>query len=219
MTQKILPKIFDLLWPKKCVNCNKEGSYLCEDCLALIDISRQPPSMGFKYIDGLYFAATYDEKLVQAIIHFCKYRYIRELSETLASLIIAHFKSLDNQPSFGNFILCAVPLHKSKLKQRGFNQAEEIAKHLSNFFKIPLLSDILLKTKKTLPQMALGKEKRLKNILNAFEINPQTKIKIENKKILLVDDVFTTGATMEECARILKQNQAQSVWGIAAARG
>jgi ComF family protein len=117
-----------------------------------------------------------------------------------------------------NFLFCAVPLHKSKLKQRGFNQAEEIAKHLSNFLDIPFLSDVLIKTKKTLPQMSLNKDQRLKNVSDCFKINPQKKNQIAKKNILLVDDVFTTGATMEECAKILKENRAQSVWGVVVAR-
>ncbi len=217
------PKILDLFWPKHCLNCGKEGKHLCDDCFALIDVSREPPCLGFKYLDKLYFAATYDEKLVQAIIRSCKYGYAKELSETLADLIIAHFKSMDKFPlllpgSADNFLICAVPLHKSKLKQRGFNQAEEIAKHLSKFLDIPFLSGALSKTKKTLPQMSLNKNQRLKNILDCFEINPQKKNQINNKNILLIDDVFTTGATMEECAKVLKQNRAQSVWGVVVAR-
>jgi len=209
--------ILDLLWPKSCINCGKEGEYLCDDCFALIDISRQPPCSGFKHLDGLYFAATYDEKIVQAAIHLCKYGYVKELSYDLACLIIAHFKLLDKFILPAKIIF-AVPLHKSKLKQRGFNQSEEIAKHLSRFLNIPFENGILIKTKKTSPQTTFNKEKRLKNITGAFAVNPQKKDEITSKKILLVDDVFTTGATMEECAKILKQNRAQSVWGVVVAR-
>jgi ComF family protein len=221
--QKIFPKILNLFWPKHCLNCGKEGKYLCDDCFSLIDISREPPCFNFKYLNKLYFATTYDEKLIQATIKFYKYGYVKELSETLADLIMSHFKLIDKFPLFSpetaeDFLLCAVPLHKSKLKQRGFNQAEEIAKHLSKFLNIPLLSDILIKTKKTLPQMSLNKDQRLKNILDSFQINPQKKNQIINKNILLIDDVFTTGATMEECAKVLKQNHAQSVWGVVVAR-
>jgi predicted amidophosphoribosyltransferase len=233
--------ILDLLWPKSCINCGREGKYLCDDCLALIDVSRQPPCLGFKYLDGLYFATTYDEKIVRAAIRLCKFGYIKELSYDLAYLIITHFKLLDNPPfspptplaakisspppplaaataAGGDWLLCAVPLHKSKLKQRGFNQSAEIAKHLSKSLNIPFSANALIKTKKTLPQTTLNKEKRLKNVTGAFVINPQKKDQIAGKKILLVDDVFTTGATMEECAKLLKQNCAQSVWGVVVAR-
>ena len=221
--QKILPKILNLFWPKHCLNCGKEGKYLCDNCFGLIDISREPPCLGFKHLEKLYFATTYDEKLVQAVIRIYKYQYAKELSETLSNLIIAHFKLMDKFPllppsTTDNFLLCAVPLHKSKLKQRGFNQAEEIAKHLSKFLDISFLPNILIKTKKTSPQMSLNKKQRLKNVSDCFEINPEKKNQINNKKILLVDDVFTTGATMEECAKVLKQNHAQSVWGVVVAR-
>lgn len=214
---KILPKILNFCWPKQCINCGKEGSYLCQNCFALIDISRESPSCKFKYLDHLYFATTYDEKLVRATIHFCKYRYIKELSENLAFFIIAHFKLMDKFTISAD-IVCCVPLQKSKLKQRGFNQAEEIAKHLSVFLNIPFEADVLLKTKKTLPQMTLSKNKRLKNVINAFEISLQKQELIRGKKILLVDDVLTTGATIEQCAKILKQNCASRVWGAVVAR-
>ena len=220
----------NLIWPKKCINCGQEGSYLCPDCFALIDISRQPPSRDFKYLDALYFPTTYDEKIVQSAIHLCKYSYIRELSETLADLIIAHFQLLDKPlpatlPARGGLranppadLLCAVPLHKTKLKQRGFNQAEEIAQHLSKFLKVPFLPDVLVKIKKTPSQTALSKEERKKNVSGVFKANPQKQKMIEGKNIFLVDDILTTGATMEECAKILKQNLASSVWGVVVAR-
>ncbi|MEA3452734.1 MAG: ComF family protein [Patescibacteria group bacterium] len=223
MTQKILTQILDFLWSKHCLNCGKEGQYLCDDCISLIDISREPPCSGFRYLDKLYFPTTYDEKLVRAVISRYKYSYAKELSKTLANLIISHFKLMDKSPPFlsedtDNFLICAVPLYKSKLKQRGFNQSEEIAKHLSNFLNIPFSPNLLIKTKKTLPQMSLNKNQRLKNISNCFEINPEKKSQIIDKKILLIDDVFTTGATIGECAKILKQNQTQFVWGIVVAR-
>lgn len=221
--QKILPKILNLLWPKHCLNCGKEGKHLCDNCFGLIDVSTEPPCFGFKHLDKLYFATTYDEKLVQSAIRIYKYQYAKELSETLTDLIIAHFKLIDKFPlllpsATDNFLLCAVPLYKSKLKQRGFNQSEEIAKHLSSFLNIPLLPNVLIKTEKTLPQMSLNKEQRLKNVSDCFKVNSEKKNQINNKNILLVDDVFTTGATMEECAKILKQNHAQSVWGVVVAR-
>jgi len=208
----------DLFWPKRCINCGKEGEYLCDDCFALIEISNKPSWQRFKYLDTLYFASNYENKIVQTALHLLKYGYVKDISKILASLIIAQFKLLDNRPDFSNSILCAVPLHKTRLRQRRFNQAEEIAKHLSKSLNIPFEPGLLLKTKKTLPQMTLNRNERIKNVSGAFEINPQKKNKVFGKNILLVDDVFTTGATMEECSRILKQNHAQSVWGVVVAR-
>ena len=103
------------------------------------------------------------------------------------------------------------------LKERGFNQSEEIAKELSKILEIPALNDVLIKTKQTFNQVDLKKEERERNIKGAFFC--QKRELIANRKILLVDDVFTTGSTMEESARILKEAGAAQVWGITVARG
>jgi ComF family protein len=109
-----------------------------------------------------------------------------------------------------------VPLGKRRLKWRGFKQAEELAKELSSFLKIPLVSDCLIKIKETLPQVELSEKEREENIKGVFKIKNDEKIL--GKKILLVDDVYTTGSTMKECARILKRAGAKEIIGIVIAR-
>jgi competence protein ComFC len=225
--------LLDLFFPKFCFSCQREGSYLCEDCLATIDIlywcfclcekpqrlpeARKCRNCQKKQLNGLYFAASYKNNLVKKIIHRFKYDpYIKELSQPLASLIITHLSLIQKNFPGGNFLLVPVPLSKKKLKRRGFNQSEEIAKELSKNLGIPVSSDALIKEKETSPQMELSKEERAENIKGVFDVNNQEKIR--GKKILLVDDVYTTGATMEECARVLKQSGAKEVWGIAVAR-
>ena len=124
---------------------------------------------------------------------------------------------LFNWKNFSEFILIPIPLYKKKLKERGFNQSEEIAKELSKIFKIPVFNNVLIKTRQTLSQAKLNKEEREKNIKGTFSC--QQKEIINGKKILLVDDVFTTGSTMEEGAITLKSAGAKQVWGIVIARG
>ncbi len=143
--------------------------------------------------------------------------YIKELSKPLTSLIIHHLINLNKTSNLFDFVLVSIPLHKKKLKQRGFNQAEEIAKELSENLKLPVFNNILIKTKQTPAQVELEKGEREKNIKNVFLCQePESMI---NKKILLVDDIFTTGSTMEECARILKDAGAKEVRGVVVARG
>ncbi|MBU3964465.1 hypothetical protein KJ562_01980 [Patescibacteria group bacterium] len=230
MWKTIKETILDGLWPKRCVNCNKPGQCLCEDCFALIDIFKDASYEKFQYLDGLHAATAYNDKMVKSIIHLCKYNRIKDLSNHLSDLIIAHFKLLDNQTLLSyqllsvnqccdNLIVCGVPMRRKKLKNRGFNQSEEIAKYFSEEIGISFVPGLLVKTKTTLPQAELTKEERIKNILNAFELNPLFGQLIKNKDVLLIDDVFTTGATMEECAKVLKQNHAQRVWGAVVARG
>lgn len=209
--------ILDLLFPKFCINCGKEGSYLCEDCFSLIDISERQV-LGDHIGPPLHWATSYDNFIVKKLINQFKYEpYIKELAKPLSSLIVAHLINLNKQSSFQDFILVPIPLHKKKLKKRGFNQANEIAKELSKFLKISVFSDILIKIKQTPSQTELKKEQREKNIKGAFLC--QKPEFIQARKILLVDDIYTTGSTLEECARALQSAGAKQVWGVVVARG
>ena len=226
--------LLDAFFPRFCLNCQKEGSYLCEDCVSLLEISEhqyclcQKPNRLFKagkcprcrkkFLSGLYFALPYQNVLVKSSIQRFKYEpFIKELAKPLASLIIDYFQLLVNPPDFYGLILIPVPLDRKRLKWRGFNQAEEIGKKFSKSLNIPLINDVLIKTKGNSPQMELTGKEREENVLGVFSC--QNKEKIQKKKVLLVDDVYTTGATMEEAARILKIAGAKEVWGIVVARG
>lgn len=215
--------ILDLLFPKFCFLCKREGSYLCRDCLATFEISGFHQKHKTQYLSDLYYPSNYQNHFIKKLIQNFKYEpFIKELAQPLSSLIIEHFQLMENQPNFKDFILVPIPLDKKRLKWRGFNQAEEIAKELSKFFKIPLFNNILIKIKGTLPQVDLSEKERRENVKNNFLV--KNKNLIQNKKILLIDDVYTTGSTMEECARVLKQPTedgcpgAKEIIGIVVAR-
>jgi ComF family protein len=209
--------LLDLFFPKFCFGCQKEGSYLCQDCLSVLEISSCHQKYSTKNLADLYFALPYQNPLVKKLIQKFKYKpFIKELAENLASLIITHLQLLDNKPNFTNFILIPIPLNEKRLKWRGFNQAEEISKELSKFLKLPLISNCLVRVKNSYPQVELTAEARKENVKDTFFC--QNKEEIFGKKILLVDDVYTTGATMEEAARVLKKSGAKEVLGIVVAR-
>ncbi len=230
----------DLLFPKRCLGCQKEGIYLCDDCRTLLDInefnyclcSQNPIRLtsenksgkcsrcSNKKLNGLYFALPYKEKqLTKNLIHQFKYKpYLKDLSPTLASILIEHFvrSGKNTDDIWDNSVLVPVPLDNKKIKNRGYNQSEELAKELSGVLKIPVITNVLVKIKNTQPQMELKKEEREKNLEGAFAVkNIQT---IAQRKIFLVDDVYTTGSTMEECAKTLKETGVKTVWGICIAR-
>lgn len=232
MFKKLITNCLDLLFPKSCLSCHKEGVYLCDDCIACLEISKyqyclcKKPNLFLgkchqcrkKKLDALYFALPYQKPFVKKLIRSFKYSpFIKDLSQPLASLIIEHFYLLNKQPNFSSFILIPIPLNIKKLKWRGFNQAEEIARELSKFLNLPIYSKCLIKTKETIPQIKLNDEERKVSLKNAFSINNPNLIK--DKKILLIDDVYTTGSTMEEAARILKKAGAKEVIGVTVARG
>jgi len=229
----------NLFFPAFCINCQKEGCCLCQDCLSLIDAPINlycpfcvPPKIVFdartcpscrnkgKKLAGLFFASPYQNFIIKKAISQFKYppELLKDLARPLASLIIPLWLLINNNDfDFSEAFLIPIPLSRKKLKERGFNQAEEIAKQLSLSLKIPLLSNVLLKIKETPAQVELQGEDRQKNIKGVFVCRKSEKI--SGKKIILVDDVFTTGATMEECARVLKTAGAKEVWGATVARG
>lgn len=210
--------LLDVLFPKFCLICKKEGDFLCQDCESLLSVSGFHQKYSTSNLKDLYFAATYQNKFLQNLILQFKYEpFVKELAKPLSSLIITHFQLMVNPPNFSDFLLVPVPQSKKKFKIRGFSPAEEIGKALSNSLKIPLVSDCLMKIKETAPQVELSDEERRENVKGVFFCQNQDKIK--NRKILLLDDVYTTGSTMEECAKVLKSSGAKEVVGIVIARG
>lgn len=207
----------DLFFPKICFGCRREDDYLCQDCLAALEIQGIHKKHSTLNLSDLYFALPYQNVLVKRLLRKFKYDpFIKELSKNLADLIITHFQLLDKTENFSDFVLIPVPLTKGRLRRRGFNQAEEIAKELAKFLKIEVYGDALLKIKETRPQTELSQEEREENLKGAFSVKSNAVIK--NKNILLSDDVYTTGSTMEECARTLKTAGAKRIVGIAVAR-
>jgi len=271
LLEKIKDFFLNILFPRFCLNCRKEGSYLCQDCQAILEISEYQyclcpkPKRVFKKgkcsqccsnsLSGLYFALPYQNNLIKNLIQKFKYEpFIKELAIPLSSLIISHFQCLENKPDFfypvspapklgsgsngADFIIIPVPLSKKRLKWRGFNQSEEIGKEFSRLLNIPLINDALIKIKETPPQVELSEKEREENIKGVFLVKNNDKIYpvreseklgntkdidfsngVKGKKILLVDDVYTTGSTMKECAQILKEVGVKEVWGVAIARG
>ncbi len=190
---------------------------MCQDCFATLEIQTVHKKFCGKNLDDLYFPIDYQKFLIKKLIQFFKYPpLIKELAKDLSQIIVSHFLLLEEKANFSDFLILPIPLSKKKLKWRGFNQSEEIAKELANFFKIPLISNCLVKKKETEDQVNLGEKERKENVKGAFLVLEREKI--FKKKILLVDDVFTTGSTMEEAARVLKEAGAKIVIGIVVAR-
>ena len=234
---KIKEFFLDLLFPKFCLGCKREGEYLCEDCKATLEISEfqyclcsespkrvigigKCPKCQSKKLNGLYFALPYKSPLIKELIKKFKYEpFAKEISNTLAVLILDHFLLIGKEPQkdFADFLVIPVPLNKKRERWRGFNQATEIGKRLSKYLNIPFESNVLIKTKNTKPQVELSqREKREENIKGAFLVKSGEILK--KRKILLVDDVYTTGSTMEECAGVLKKAGAKEIWGVVVAR-
>lgn len=244
---KIIEITLNTFFPKFCFSCQKEGSFLCPDCKHLLEIleydyclcEKNPtrlflnqsnnqtiqqahgkcPKCQDKKLSGLYFALPYKNNVIKKIIKNFKYQpFIKELSITLAEIIAEHFilTKKNTNDIWENSVLIPVPLYIKKQKNRGYNQSEELALELSKIIQVPVVPDVLLKIKETFAQAKLTKEQRMKNLKNTFIVKNLNKIK--NKKVFLIDDIYTTGSTITECAKTLKNNGVKQVWGICIAR-
>lgn len=149
----------------------------------------------------------------RALVHAFKYEKYVCAAKFFAPLMYKTFKA--NPPYFEAELIVPVPIHKSRLRKRGFNQALLLAEELSKYVNIPT-EDILLRARRTKSQTALNRVERKENIKDAFALKEGAKVK--GKAVILIDDVCTTGATLEECARVLKKAGAREVLALTALR-
>ena len=149
----------------------------------------------------------------RALIHAFKYEKYIDIARFFAPLMYKTYK--ENPPYFEAEFMAPVPIHSRRLRKRGFNQALLLARELSKYNGLEV-KDILVRKKKTKTQTSLGRAARKENIKEAFALKDKTCVK--GKAFILIDDVCTTGATLEECARVLKENGAREVLALTALR-
>ncbi len=195
MILEFLRSLFEFFTPLLCLYCKKESQALvCKSCLAKI----QRPI--FATQDPCYYGSY--EGVLKELIHQFKFE-----NKFGLSLLFARFLS-EVSPRNADVII-PVPMHFKKLKIRKYNPSVVMAKDLSKRLKIPFQLDVLKKTMNTPSQTELSRSKRLRNVKGTFQIfHPEL---IQNRRILLVDDVYTTGATIHECKRTLLKSSAHSV--------
>ncbi len=236
--------ILDTLFPINCLSCQKSNYWLCDDCWKKIAtlssqvcpyceknistsgkicsycrsqlIARNQPD----FLDALIVATHYSKNNLARLIHIYKYNFITELASPLAKIMVTAL--LKNHLPLPDLII-PIPLHPRRLRWRGFNQAELLAKELKNTllpgFPLILRNDLIIRKKYTSPQMKIKNyAQRKQNIKNIFFVPSKKNNPLQNKTILLVDDICTTGSTIMESAKILKQAGAKKVFGIVIAR-
>jgi len=231
--------LIDFIFPRTCVGCGSWGEYLCPDCVNFLRTIDKPIcpycSQGAIYgqthfscrqawgLEGLTSIFVY-QGIVKEIITKLKYHFATDLSETILEMFLSFCgedKALTKFVLQKNVCLVPVPLHWWRRNWRGFNQAELLGQMIAEKLDIGFLPDLLIRKKYTRPQIKFKKEKRIKNIKGAFKINHQS-LAINHPpaggSIILFDDVWTTGATMKECAKLLKSKGIKKVWGLTLAR-
>jgi len=189
----MLRALLDLVFPPSCTVCRRGGpDPLCPDCFSQIKFMK--PHL------GVHCAAEY-QGVMRDAIHQMKFRKKRKLAEPLGVLMV---KYISRSPALAMEevdCLVPVPLHRRRLRERGFNQAELLGKVVSRYYEKPVVN-ALVRVKDTRAQFALPRAERLTNIKGAFRVADYRAV--EKKNVLLVDDIYTTGATLSECGRMLK---------------
>lgn len=226
--QFIYMGVLDLLFPAKCLSCRKAGNYLCQACQGLIPWHTEakclacgkraiggythPACLGKWGLDRAILLAQHRGP-VRLLIQGLKYKRLTSVADFLTELIVSRIKRQD----FEGFMVTPVPLHFTRHLGRGFNQSDLLGRGLAARLNILYEDGILYRPSKTISQVDLDKSERSSNVRGAFKVADKTSVLGE--KILLVDDVITTGSTVKECAKVLKRAGAKEVWALALAHG
>ncbi len=216
--------LLDIFFPKVCVECGKEGSDICDECFLKIDIrkNQQCPHCKRENANGKFCSNhcqkdyLFDQLIVCAdysqiknlIIKF-KYKFSKDLIKIFTKLLKNELKNCTS----GAHVVPA-PIHKKNFKKRGFNQSLLLAKAITQILPNTKLIDCLSEKESRSQQAHLDRSHRLNNLKNSITITPHPQL----KNILLIDDIVTTGSTLNECSRVLKNAGAKHVTAIVLAR-
>ncbi len=222
----------ELLFPLFCIACEKEGNLLCDSCMYLVEkagvfccpVCQQSRPFGktcieckeSTFLDGHCAIGAFSENSIWSkIIHAYKYNFVSD-AERIFENVIKEFVDVQKEIFAHVDLIVSVPLHRRRLAQRGFNQSEKIAAIVRSILHLPG-ENVLLRQNFTHQQAKLKKQERLANVQDAFIL--KNNFDPQGKNILLVDDVFTTGSTLNECAKVLKENKAGKIHAFTLARG
>ena len=225
--RSFLNALIDFVYPPLCLSCKRlveHGSeYVCPDCWNLIQVATRKSQLNIETTDKLVASGVVDdlislyvfekEGVFQVIVHNLKYGGVQalgvELGRRLGKIIIETGIRADG--------IVPVPLHRRKLRERGYNQAELIARGVSEVSGIPVRCDLVRRKKYTKTQTVLSLIERRENMEDAFEVAPIKGSEVRDRKFIVIDDVVTTGSTMIACGGALRASGALGVIGASAA--
>lgn len=213
---EIFKSIGNFLFPEKniCLFCkdyvDDEGKHICKNCTDLIDFIHREIDFNSPYLQKIYYSVVYN-RFIRENIHSFKFNGKNYMYKAFGDMLL---QTIYNKELIKKIdIVAFVPMHRSKKAKRGYNQCELLAKYVSKAIEKPLLKNSLIKIKNTKEQNKLGMLERRTNLKGAFKaIYPKA---FAAKEILLIDDIITTGATMEEISKVLIESGAKKVYGLA----
>jgi ComF family protein len=227
LVQSVKAGLLDLLFPPRCVGCRAVGEWLCPRCRAQIEFIQPPicPRCGRPTrhphlcavcrraplsLDGIR-AVAYFEGVLREAIHCFKYENLQALASPLGQFLVEYLI----HHSLSAEVVVPVPLHPKRLVERGYNQSALLARQLAQQVHLPLVENSLQRVKETAPQVGLNAQERRENVRHAFRCVDE---RLKGRRVLLIDDVCTTGATLEACGIALREQAVRSVWGLLLAR-
>lgn len=199
--------IFDFLFPVYCLECKKEGRYLCSSCLN-------------KVLDGNFDSKNFSvfkyKGVIRKAITALKYKYAYDITKDLVDSIVSRLKV----SKIHNVLLVPIPMYVINENFRGFNQSIVIGQEIANKLKWDFLPDLIIKNKNTKHQVGLKQKERINNLYNAFCLNDKYSDdkNIKKRKILLFDDVYTTGTTIKMVRMLLENSGFEKVYSLTIAR-
>lgn len=208
-------KIIDLVFPKLCFSCGQEGEWLCPLCQESVKIrpdeycpicrrdlfSHKCPGSP---LTNLWALSNYGDLLIEDLVQKLKYNYLVGLVEDVWSGYLNDYWLKFGSNFSHGVILVPVPLHQKKILLRGFNQSALIAQELARISNCQSVENLLKRAKYNEPQVGLSGSRRIENVKGIFEVDYRAVSDWWGQEILLIDDVYTTGSTMNECALTLK---------------
>ncbi len=225
--RKWLALLLDLVYPPHCLACRRPGAWLCSSCAESISFLQAPvchhcgtpirqaglcPSCQHRQSDlmGVRSVAFHLSPLREAV-HALKYEGMRVLAEPLGEILAQYWPSADLMVS----VVVPVPLHTERLRQRGYNQSLLLATALGKRVGLPVEQHVLVRSRNTPSQVGLSIDERWANVRDAFRCSSDA---LSGERVLLIDDVYTTGATLETCASALLESGAAEVWALTLVR-
>jgi len=215
--------ILNFFFPLQCAICGKllapdHKDRICEHCWRKIIYLNRPIDIRLS-LEKVWSVGVYDGVLKELILQF-KYKEKKYLANPLGKLLADFVGNYLKEENFDYIV--PIPLERSRQRKRGFNQAELLAQILGEAVNKPVLTHLVKRRKKTKPQFGLSRSERFENLSGAFEISKSGEADgppIAGKTILLLDDLATTGVTLDECAKVLKMAGVRGVYGLVLAHG
>ena len=214
--KKVLHDFIDLVFPNCCPGCDQPlvsgEEHLCTSCE--LDLPIYPANENILHYfagrleltEARAFMKFYHGGIAQNLLHQIKYKGDQDLGEYLGKMFIQH---LPKEAVYNNVeVIVPVPLHKSKLRARGYNQSEVLARGMADILGVTVDKSSIIRTKKSETQTKKNRADRWQNVTGIFEV---TSDNLQGKHVLLIDDVITTGATLEACGEVILTSGAASL--------